>query len=494
MYKEALLDLSEQENVRLIKILFIAGGYMHREELFRKLGIHNKTLQRRVQSINETFQRLGHPHVIYYDEEKEQYHIQVQKVSLNLNRLTYTYLEESTNFQILDAIWTQSSPTTESLTQQLFISRSEYYRRLHFLNEWLQSFDIKIYKNQFIGEEWQIRFFAYQLYSKIHPQHFLYDRTITESQHQVIEALEDAWQISWNQVQRQRLALWLSLSLQHQGKTSTYEVPASFCQHGKAVNHHLGANFPKNALEKYFEGSNNLDFEQQALICFCTIFPFFPEGHPLPRKILEEVESDHSNLIVKLSHHLLRTFREGANDDMPFLALPDAWYWYTSLGHTLWIKGTIYYFDKETTEFYMEANYRYINVKKIIRETLQQPDFAVTAWPRNQWLLIHKCALFVYKHRDLFNTPLRIGVFLHADTLIVDIYLNHLKYELLKNLYISVEPYQETEDYDLIITNLAFPIQAHTQIYFLTDVGNPQEEQAVHALVQGILVNQRSNG
>lgn len=205
---EAFLEKKERLQVRLLQKLIAADGQMSYADLRIVLGISRKSLDTYIEDINDYCQR--------YDgacrlELTEQTLSLVLASDFSITTVYTDYVKESLKYQIVDYFFQQREFTIVKITNDLLISESSLFRKIKEINEFLKEFELQIKNSQLQGEELQIRYFYFQLYSLVIPHEILAKELTYAPIKRLLSALEKELEISISPYNRVRLGLWLNL-------------------------------------------------------------------------------------------------------------------------------------------------------------------------------------------------------------------------------------------------------------------------------------------
>lgn len=202
MQIDALLEKKEAIQVQMLRAMVLAGGKVPLATLRERTGLSKTAFE---QYMKEVIQ-FGHKHnyytIIYEDTMVENTFAE----AINLEYIIVQLVEQSSYFQLLQFALHHATFTTVQLTTYLGMSESTVFRKLKEVNQILKEFQIQIKNGELQGEELQIRYVYYQLFSLMAPYQ-------TASLHlpdysTLIQALERTLSCTFTLQQQKKVSLW----------------------------------------------------------------------------------------------------------------------------------------------------------------------------------------------------------------------------------------------------------------------------------------------
>ncbi|WP_172187747.1 helix-turn-helix domain-containing protein [Lentilactobacillus kribbianus] len=177
MYKNDLLDSTEQQKIELINILLQNGTppyfQFDKPQVLKQLGVNTTKLTQIVTSIRTDLAAEISSGLFEIGLNRLQVSLHFTP-NFNYAELLHKYLMQSPNVQMLLYLLTHSSMNKQQINTELGINASAYFRRIRYLNQLLTEFDIQIKNGILVGNELNIRHF-YNRLGIIFNQHPLSD-------------------------------------------------------------------------------------------------------------------------------------------------------------------------------------------------------------------------------------------------------------------------------------------------------------------------------
>lgn len=160
----SLLDQREKKHVLIIRRVLMNGGKMTASDLERVFDLSYNTLVSYLEEIRDTTKNLRAG--VEIDVHRNTIEIDMDEM-VPISTLIEHYYQQAINIRLIKHIGYSNVMTKPLLSKKLGISESSVQRRVSQINQQIKGFDIKISANRFVGPELQIRYFLYNVFSKI---------------------------------------------------------------------------------------------------------------------------------------------------------------------------------------------------------------------------------------------------------------------------------------------------------------------------------------
>lgn len=206
---EQLLEKREQIQLEILKQLILNNGRLSITRLCNHVELARPSFNQYISELNEQAKSLEKNLRVFIEGEEL---VLEMAADLNLFEIISTFLQDSLKFQLLEFLLVHRKFSIVQLANQFATSESSIFRKIKELNASLKEFDLQIKNGRFQGEELQVRYFYYQLYS------FFADRQLpdylkiaTETEG-FIRALERVIQTKVTKAGKKKIACWLGIT------------------------------------------------------------------------------------------------------------------------------------------------------------------------------------------------------------------------------------------------------------------------------------------
>lgn len=209
MIIEDLLEKHERQQLALLQELLQHNGIVSRSELREGLHLSKVALDNQLEALANTLQLLDSHTALTLTEDS---------VSLKLSgdfdiKLVYArFIQEALKFQLLDYAFMHPGFSITKMSAFLAISEATLFRKIKEVNALISEFQVKIKNGYLHGEELQIRYFYFQLYSQAKTYQELNEIDSHNSYLKMIAALEKTFACQVSTFNHFRLSLWLHIS------------------------------------------------------------------------------------------------------------------------------------------------------------------------------------------------------------------------------------------------------------------------------------------
>lgn len=164
MRLDDLLEKKEAIQIQLLRQLVLAGGQMATGKLREQSSVSKSAFEQYIQGLEQ--EARAHPECFTLKNDGVTIVLQFA-ANYNLEMLLTRWVSQGIYFQLMDFVLHHPDYTTVQLINELGISESTLFRKIRELNKRLQEFHIQFKNGSIQGEELQIRYVYYQLYSQL---------------------------------------------------------------------------------------------------------------------------------------------------------------------------------------------------------------------------------------------------------------------------------------------------------------------------------------
>lgn len=203
MQIDALLEKKEAIQVQMLRAIVLAGGQISFTALREVTKLSKTAFEQYVKELAEFGQQTKEYHLRYLDTT-----IALDfSETVNLEMVIINLVEKSSYFQILQFALNHPTFTTTQLMANLGMSESTTFRKLKELNQILKEFQVQIKNGELQGEELQIRYVYYQLFSLMMPYCTLPLVTLPDYA-TFIKGLSQSLTCRFTKIQQEKISLW----------------------------------------------------------------------------------------------------------------------------------------------------------------------------------------------------------------------------------------------------------------------------------------------
>lgn len=463
-----IIDLFEKRE-RAIYQLFLLLRSKEKEITIRDasqcLELSRSTLLRYIETFTEEAVANGLGFTFQISNED----IQMEReAGLSLQDFIAYLCRSSIKYQILLYLFEKNEFSIPKLSQELLISEATLNRQLASLNKMLQSFEISIRSGRLKGSELQIRYFYYQLFWQTSSNvHWQADR-IFRQQKKYVPIFERFYQSPFNPRQSNQMALWLMIvykrmRLKDLDFQDCYRLIAPYKQHKFYL--HLRNLFL--TLSQQFSASFQ---EGDTMSVFAFLFSQgILEAHQLEQllgfggPIMEATTWGFKQIKIFLQTDL--PVEEGA------------------LYHLNQVFSHLYFFTSHIENDLKTLNEYDHRLQEVAQTILTRVNKEIYGRNKDTYLLHHTVSLlelFTYV-MQVEPTIVQIGFSSSYPSVISYPILQTLQEELEANRSITIEYFDETKTYDLIIS-YDYPLESEN-IFYLYGSPSPQDLQQLKKMI-----------
>ena len=235
MRYEELLEKKEQIQVEILSILFQEKGRIPFQKLAAQIDVSRPSLDTYLSELQDFGASLGKKFNLVRDQTDV---ILEMDEHLNFDLILVYLLKQSIKFNLLRLLLEERNPSILELSMKLLISESTLFRKIKECNQLLKEFHIKIKNIQLIGQEEQIRYFYFMLYSHLPQKERPQNQQITEKSRKFIQRLEESLRVHLSISSQEKLMCWKGIS-DARRKGEIGAVDAMLLQKSMYQNDHL---------------------------------------------------------------------------------------------------------------------------------------------------------------------------------------------------------------------------------------------------------------
>ena len=484
MKVEELLDKKEAREVGILKKVILAGGRIADSELLSYLGISKASLESDLEELGYYLKPYEAECSLFYDGQWVALHM---SDTFSINQIIDDYVRASIKFQLIDYLFQYQEFTIVQLTTKFMISESSLFRKIKELNQLLAEFELKIRNGQLKGEELQIRYFYFQIYWFLTSYQVHQEKTMTVQNFRIIEALEKALVLNFDEHSKLKLSLWLTISkkriaIQPKIHNELYQKSQSYEQDPffKTLRSFVIRFFSRYPLE--------IDEEESLLhFVFLTSMSVIAKADFNKYSLIRGRRTPTSLADTFVLEHMILYYRPKKF----FPELEKKIFYYVSQIHSrlYFFKGELELFDRENIwEKEQQLSSRQLAdfSKTLLKTSLD--CFGEVYKPGNnlyEWSLVKYLSVMAIIDFEIVGET-RVGIDLKMDRLYNEV-LTQVLVLSLKNLNgVVIEAYNAQQSYDLVITNILRKqaYSAKTELYVLSELGSEYDIKQIRTKIR----------
>ncbi|MBO0440814.1 helix-turn-helix domain-containing protein [Candidatus Enterococcus ikei] len=469
---EELLDKKEAREIGILRKVILAGGRIADTELLDYLGVSKASFESDLKELGYYLKPYEKDCSLFYDGQWVAIHMSDQ---FSVSKVLDDYVRASIKFQLIDHLFHYREFTIAQLTTKFMISESSLFRKIKELNQLLQEFELKIRNGQLKGEELQIRYFYFQIYWFLTPYEIHQEKTLTVQNSRIIEALEKALSLSFEEYSKLKISLWLTISKKRilvqskvfkelYSKSKSYEQDPFF----KTLRAFVIRFFSRYPLE--------IDEEESLLhFIFLTSMSVLAQSDFAAYSLIRGRRTPTSLADTFVLEHVILYYRP----QKFFPELEKKIFYYFSQIHSrlYFFKGELELFDRENIwqkeqhlSSHQLADFSHVLLDKSLEcfDTKYEQGNSL-----HEWSLVKYLSVLATIDFEIVGET-RIGIDLKMDHLYKEVMTQVLVLSL-KNLNgLTIEPYDSKRTYDLMITNVMKPnnYRSVKEVYVLSELGS----------------------
>ena len=457
MYLGDLMEKAESGQFLVLSFL-LQDSQTTVKEAMEETGFSKATLTKYISLINENAWERGLELTIHLEDENLRLSIGADTKGREIRSL---FLDNAIKYQILVYLLYHQQFLAHQLAQELMISEATLGRHLASLNQILSEFDLSIQNGRWRGPEHQIRYFYFCLFRKVWSSQEWEGHMQKAERKQDIATLEEICGASLSSGQKLDLVLWTHISQQR--------LRVNACQF-HVIEEKMRGYFDNifyfrllGKASSFFGGQHiPLGTEDGEMMIF---FSFLLSHRILPLHTMEYILGFGGELAALLTQMIQEMKKEKLLGDYTEDHIT---YELSQLcGQVYLYKG---YILQDRYKYQIEHRHPYLLMEHDFRDIAQKIFASLPAFHQGtdldkkiiwEWLqLMEYMAENIGKH-------LRIGLDLTAGFLVFSRMSALLKRYLEYNRFITIEAYDRTRHYDLLVTNNPIHKKEQTPVYYL---------------------------
>lgn len=223
---ETLLDKKEATEVAIIRLLLFQTQKMTKQVLATKVNLTQNALKEYLLDIEATCQSLGR----YFTITTQEKGLEISfSTDINFDKILLRYINQSLSYQLLRFVLEHKKVSIFQLSRAFNSSEATIFRKLRDINQILEPFHIKIKNGQLTGDELQIRYFYYSLFTIVDTEFTSEDLEVR----QLIANIQPLFRYTFSKNALKRLSCWLfvtrhRLSVANHENSRLFEIEDRF--------------------------------------------------------------------------------------------------------------------------------------------------------------------------------------------------------------------------------------------------------------------------
>lgn len=483
MHLEKLFEKRERNQLALISTLMEQPADAMLKDILDKTGLSRSTLLKYIKDLNNLAQKNDFELSISFENDSFFLSMGHQVTKEDLIQLVLPF---SVKIKILNYLYSKNEFTVQKLSQELFISEATLHRQLASLNKYLEEFAISIKNGRLRGEEHQIRYFYYQLYWLTIPKKEMAKRFDLPQYRSMIDAIKLVWATDMSTTNEFKLALWFSITKKRIGlKKKSFKM---LKQQMKIYQNHRFYQQVRQQMLRYLS-RYALEVEEEEVMCqfiFITTMSIL-SPHVMERKLgYGGPVSDATTIGLRVIRSIVPT---GENlNEQGMYTLNQV------LGQLYFFKGALidrtYRVDEDLIVIGNNMTQDHANLaEEMIHEVIKdiynfQIDRYGDLFMKMRWRIMEVLSYVIYQAPQ----HIVIGVDLSGSETKRLPVLTTLRQQLEVNRLVILEPWQEKNRFDFIISNV-YDQTYDLTTYYLKGAPNLFDIQQLEGIINTYLAN-----
>lgn len=475
---EELLEKKEAKQIYLIKQLIIAGGQMNVHNVSKILELSKKSTDNYIEELMVDLKPFQGRCQITYDGTKVAFS---KTADFSIEEFERKLYLNSSKYQILLHLLGEKEIHPVRLSQELKISESSLSRKIKDVNQLLKEFDIRIWQGKIMGEESQIRYFYFQLLWYLGQG---YEKSSSRETH-IIESLERGLNLSFMPVARQRILLWLRITKKRMTVPNPQfrQFKEKFEPYKKDPLYLKLVPIIRRSFSFYA-----VEIKEEEMMLH---FVFLTGMSVLSQKDFHAYSLQRSRLTPTAwcDTIILETILRMYNPQNIRKELEATCYYHLSQIHLrlYFFVGDVETYDRNNI-WQLEETLSTRNIQAYVERLMElsAEELQVQTHKQNSlWAMTAIKYLSVLTIIDIrVNREVRVGIYLEFDELFKEAATNMLMLQLKSLNGVVVEPFDDTKEYDLVITNTN--LATNTTVYRMTELGSDYDLKEIKKLTRKV--------
>ena len=457
MYLGDLMEKAESGQFLVLSFL-LQDSQTTVKKTMEETGFSKATLTKYISLINENALERGLELTIHLDDESLRLSVGTATKGREIRSL---FLDNAIKYQILVYLLYHQQFLAHQLAQELMISEATLGRHLSSLNHILSEFDLSIQNGRWRGPEHQIRYFYFCLFRKVWSSQEWESHMQKAERKQDIATLEEICGARLSSGQKLDLVLWTHISQQR--------LRANACQF-QVIEEKMRGYFDNifylrllGKASSFFGGQHiPLGTEDGEMMIF---FSFLLSHRILPLYTMEYILGFGGQLADLLTQMIQEMKKEQLLGDY---TEDHVTYELSQLCSQVYLyKG---YILQDQYRYQTENRHPYLLMEHDFRDLAQVIFTSLPAFQQGTDLdkkILWEWLQLIEYMAENGGQHLRIGLDLTAGFLVFSRMSALLKRYLEYNRFITIEAFDSSSHYDLLITNNPISKKEQTPIYYL---------------------------
>ena len=472
MYKEDLLDKDLKLEYILLKFLYLSTGHIKKSDACRELEITMPTLTK----LSENLQQQLKNEKVSFAINRYTLDLQVND-SVSLDDLTDTLLKKSVKYQIIHYLFQHAGYDAFVLAYELKISVGTLNRVIAECNQLLQHFELKI-KNKTLAGTMTQRIYFYYNFLKM-------GETAIDSV--LIDDLvaELAKKITLSIAQQKQLKIWLFVIMK---KVTPHTTLGSLSpEEQNKINRCQEMPICRFIRQAYVSKKSICSVDEAKIVPF-FICLFLVTVGGIPYEELRLGLYTNKNPVFEITDEVMAAIQsiyclEASHTTIDIKASV-----FSLIAQVYYFHGVNYSIDRVTLNYYHKLFHNSLR-DQVITDILQHIIAPTNLFTPTKLNYLKKRLVFlIYLLSPKEEYRVRIGVLNMGSSLLADASIYLLKNELKGKQNVTISPYNNEEEYDLLISNARVPQLGtnYGRFYQVTAIGADLDVNQVSAIVDQI--------
>lgn len=472
MYKEDLLDKDLKLEYILLKFLYLSTGHIKKSDACRELDITMPTLTK----LSENLQQQLKNEKVSFAINRYTLDLQVND-SVSLDDLTDTLLKKSVKYQIIHYLFQHAGYDAFVLADELKISVGTLNRVIAECNQLLQHFELKIKNKKLAGTMTQRIYFYYNFLKmgETAIDSVLIDELVAEL----------AKKITLSIAQQKQLKIWLFVIMK---KVTPHTTLGSLSPEEQIkINRCQEMPICRFIRQAYVSKKSICSVDEAKIVPF-FICLFLVTVGGIPYEELRLGLYTNKNPVFEITDEVMAAIQsiyclEASHTTIDIKASV-----FSLIAQVYYFHGVNYSIDRVTLNYYHKLFHNSLR-DQVITDILQHIIAPTNLFTPTKLNYLKKRLVFlIYLLSPKEEYRVRIGVLNMGSSLLADASIYLLKNELKGKQNVTISPYNNEEEYDLLISNARVPRLGtnYGQFYQVTAIGADLDVNQVSAIVDQI--------
>ena len=472
MYKEDLLDKDLKLEYILLKFLYLSTGHIKKSDACRELEITMPTLTK----LSENLQQQLKNEKVSFAINRYTLDLQVND-SVSLDDLTDTLLKKSVKYQIIHYLFQHAGYDAFVLADELKISVGTLNRVIAECNQLLQHFELKIKNKKLAGTMTQRIYFYYNFLKM--------GETAIDSV--LIDDLvaELAKKITLSIAQQKQLKIWLFVIMK---KVTPHTTVGSLSPEEQIkINRCQEMPICRFIRQAYVSKKSICSVDEAKIVPF-FICLFLVTVGGIPYEELRLGLYTNKNPVFEITDEVMAAIQsiyclEASHTTIDIKASV-----FSLIAQVYYFHGVNYSIDRVTLNYYHKLFHNSLR-DQVITDILQHIIAPTNLFTPTKLNYLKKRLVFlIYLLSPKEEYRVRIGVLNMGSSLLADASIYLLKNELKGKQNVTISPYNNEEEYDLLISNARVPQLGtnYGRFYQVTAIGADLDVNQVSAIIDQI--------